>query len=45
MLTLRSILRPTRRVHAHCDIPCGVYDPEQAGFGREPKFPRIRSSL
>ena len=30
MLTLRSILRPTRRVHAHCDIPCGIYDPTAA---------------
>ena len=30
MLTLRSILHPTRIVYAHCDIPCGIYDPEQA---------------
>ncbi len=23
-------IRPPRRVHAHCDLPCGVYDPAQA---------------
>ena len=23
-------LRPRRVVHAHCDLPCGVYDPAQA---------------
>ena len=35
MLTLRSILRPTRIVDAHCDIPCGIYDPEQARIEAE----------
>src|SRR5688572_24181198 len=35
MLSLRSILRPTRIVDAHCDIPCGVYDPEQARIEAE----------
>ncbi|MEA2550806.1 MAG: Nickel-containing superoxide dismutase, partial [Actinomycetota bacterium] len=20
-------LKPRRTVHAHCDLPCGVYDP------------------
>jgi nickel superoxide dismutase len=35
MLSLRSILRPTRLVEAHCDIPCGVYDPEQARIEAE----------
>ena len=35
MLTLRSILHPTRLVHAHCDVPCGVYDPEQARIEAE----------
>ena len=35
MLSLRSILRPTRVVDAHCDIPCGVYDPEQARIEAE----------
>jgi nickel superoxide dismutase len=35
MLTLRSILRPVRVVYAHCDIPCGIYDPEQARIEAE----------
>ena len=35
MLTLRSLLRPTRIVDAHCDIPCGIYDPEQARIEAE----------
>ena len=35
MLTLRSILRPARVVDAHCDIPCGIYDPEQARIEAE----------
>lgn len=25
-----SFLAPRRTVHAHCDLPCGVYDPAQA---------------
>jgi nickel superoxide dismutase len=32
---LRTLLRPKRRVHAHCDIPCGVYDPAQARIEAE----------
>jgi nickel superoxide dismutase len=28
-------LRPTQTVHAHCDIPCGVYDPQQARIEAE----------
>ena len=32
---MRNPLRPTRHVHAHCDIPCGVYDPEQARIEAE----------
>ena len=35
MLTIRSILHPSRIVDAHCDIPCGVYDPEQARIEAE----------
>jgi nickel superoxide dismutase len=26
---LHRILAPRRTVHAHCDLPCGVYDPAQ----------------
>ncbi len=35
MLTIRSILRPSRVVDAHCDVPCGIYDPEQARIEAE----------
>ena len=35
MLRLRNPLRPRRTVHAHCDIPCGVYDPQQARIEAE----------
>ena len=35
MLSLRTILRPSRMVDAHCDIPCGIYDPEQARIEAE----------
>ena len=30
ILALVDRLSPPRRVHAHCDLPCGVYDPAQA---------------
>jgi nickel superoxide dismutase len=32
---LRAFLTPTRTVHAHCDLPCGVYDPAQARIEAE----------
>jgi nickel superoxide dismutase len=32
---LERILRPRRVVHAHCDLPCGVYDPAQARIEAE----------
>jgi nickel superoxide dismutase len=35
MFSMRNPLRPRRIVHAHCDIPCGVYDPEQARIEAE----------
>src|SRR3954454_14255834 len=28
-------LKPPRTVHAHCDLPCGVYDPAQARIEAE----------
>jgi nickel superoxide dismutase len=31
----QALLRPTRVVHAHCDLPCGVYDPAQARIEAE----------
>ena len=32
---LDRILAPRRIVHAHCDLPCGVYDPAQARIEAE----------
>jgi nickel superoxide dismutase len=29
------LLKPRRVVHAHCDLPCGVYDPAQARIEAE----------
>ena len=29
------LLAPPRVVHAHCDLPCGVYDPAQARIEAE----------
>jgi nickel superoxide dismutase len=28
-------VNPPRQVHAHCDLPCGVYDPAQARIEAE----------
>jgi nickel superoxide dismutase len=30
-----AFLKPRRLVHAHCDVPCGVYDPAQARIEAE----------
>ncbi len=30
LFELRARLAPRRVVHAHCDIPCGIYDPHEA---------------
>jgi nickel superoxide dismutase len=35
MSILEGLLKPTRTVHAHCDLPCGVYDPAQARIEAE----------
>ena len=35
ILALVDRLSPPRRVHAHCDLPCGVYDPAQARIEAE----------
>ena len=29
-MRLTSMLRPTTVVRAHCDVPCGIYDPADA---------------
>ncbi|HSL68532.1 MAG TPA: superoxide dismutase, Ni [Actinomycetota bacterium] len=30
-----ALLSPRRVVHAHCDLPCGIYDPAQAKIEAE----------
>jgi len=35
MRLLASLLAPKVTVHAHCDLPCGVYDPAQARIEAE----------
>jgi nickel superoxide dismutase len=30
-----SLLKPKTVIHAHCDLPCGVYDPAQARIEAE----------
>ncbi len=32
---LERLFAPTVEVHAHCDLPCGVYDPAQARIEAE----------
>ena len=35
MRLLERLLAPKATVHAHCDLPCGVYDPAQARIEAE----------
>jgi nickel superoxide dismutase len=35
MLDIRKLIAPPRTASAHCDIPCGIYDPEQARIEAE----------
>jgi nickel superoxide dismutase len=35
MLNFRRLVHPTRVVDAHCDLPCGIYDPIQARIEAE----------
>ena len=35
MSILEALLSPSRVVHAHCDLPCGIYDPAQAKIEAE----------
>jgi nickel superoxide dismutase len=34
-MNLMEWIRPSRTVEAHCDLPCGIYDPEQARIEAE----------
>jgi len=33
--TIATFLAPTTTARAHCDLPCGIYDPEQARIEAE----------
>jgi nickel superoxide dismutase len=35
VLSIIDRISPPERVHAHCDLPCGVYDPAQARIEAE----------
>jgi len=35
LLAVADIVRPPATAHAHCDLPCGVYDPAQARIEAE----------
>lgn len=35
LLSLLSSFLPTQKAYAHCDLPCGVYDPAQARIEAE----------
>jgi nickel superoxide dismutase len=35
MSRLTRWLAPSNTAHAHCDLPCGIYDPEQARIEAE----------
>ena len=35
LLSLADLVSEPRPVHAHCDLPCGVYDPAQARIEAE----------
>jgi nickel superoxide dismutase len=34
-MLFRRLITPRTTVHAHCDLPCGVYDPAQAHIEAE----------
>ncbi|HSV68079.1 MAG TPA: superoxide dismutase, Ni [Mycobacteriales bacterium] len=34
-MRLHRVFRPRTEIHAHCDLPCGVYDPAQAKIEAE----------
>ena len=41
-MKLMEWIRPTRTVWAHCDLPCGIYDPEQARIEAESVYNIIK---
>jgi len=38
---LARLLRPSVTAYAHCDLPCGIYDPEQARIEAESCYKTI----
>jgi nickel superoxide dismutase len=40
-----SAIEPRMTAHAHCDIPCGVYDPQQARIEAESCYKIIQKYL
>ena len=45
MSRLRRLLAPRVVAHAHCDIPCGVYDPAQARIEAESCYKIVQKYL
>ena len=41
-MNLIEWIRPSRSVEAHCDLPCGIYDPEQARIEAESVYNIIK---
>jgi nickel superoxide dismutase len=35
LMAVADLVKPPTRAHAHCDLPCGVYDPAQARIEAE----------
>ena len=35
LISMADLVREPRSIHAHCDLPCGVYDPAQARIEAE----------
>ena len=44
-MDLRHLIAPPRTAHAHCDIPCGIYDPAQARIEAESCYRIIEKYL
>ena len=44
-MDLKRALAPQRTAHAHCDIPCGIYDPAQARIEAESCYRIIEKYL
>src|ERR1700675_1599535 len=42
IMNLMEWIRPGRTVEAHCDLPCGIYDPEQARIEAESVYNIIK---